>query len=97
MSFTENNFVFTNEICDPLCRNSIAGSFKRFLIRNNIPVRKFHSLRHTFSTQLFKSGVELLTVSKLLGHTNLETTKVYTHVSETEKENAINKLNKIFM
>ena len=95
--FSEDNLVFTNEICNPLCRNAITSSFKRFLVKNNIPVRKFHSLRHTFSTQLFKSGVELLTVSKLLGHTNLETTKVYTHVSEAEKENAINKLNKIFI
>ncbi len=97
ISFTNDSFVFTGFMCQPLCRNVITGSFKRFLVKNNITVYNFHSLRHTYATQLFKVGVELLTVSKLLGHTNLETTKVYTHISEEQKKIAANKLNKLFI
>lgn len=97
LTFSKKSFLFTNNVGMPLNRNSIVASFKRFLIRNGIPIKKFHALRHTYATQLFKSGVELLTVSKLLGHTNLETTKIYTHILDEQKEDAVNKLNKLFI
>ncbi len=97
INFSDENFVFTNLFLNPIRPNNIIVSFQRFLTKTNIPVRKFHTLRHTYATQLFKSGAELLTVSKILGHTNLETTKIYTHVSDKQKEDAVNKLNKIFI
>ncbi len=89
--------MFTNCVCNCLSDSNIHIGFQRFLKRNNIQIKKFHSLRRTFATKLFEEGVELLTVSKLLGHTNLETTKIYTNVSEEQKESAINKLNKLFI
>ncbi len=97
ISFTDDNFVFTNQFSNCLSDSNIHLGFQRFLKRNNVKIKKFHSLRRTFATKLFKEGVKLLTVSKLLGHTNLETTKIYTKVSEEEKEDAINKLNKFFI
>ena len=39
-----------------------------------------HSLRHSFGTHLFESGVPIRTVQELLGHTCVRTTMVYTHV-----------------
>lgn len=51
-----------------------------------------HTLRHTFASQLVMKGVDLVTVKELLGHADIATTMIYSHLSKEHIEQAINKL-----
>ena len=49
----------------------------------------FHSARHTHATMMITLGADLYTVSKLLGHTNSQTTQIYAKIVDESKEKAI--------
>jgi len=53
---------------------------------------KIHTLRHTFASHLVMSGVDLPSVQKLMGHTNIDTTMIYAHLAPDHLSHAINKL-----
>lgn len=61
--------------------------------RINMPDLKPHMLRHTFATELLKKGVNIRAVQKLLRHSSLATTQVYTHLSVEDLREEINKIN----
>ena len=50
-----------------------------------------HTLRHTFATHMLNSGCDIRVVQELLGHENLITTEVYTHITNEELRNTYNK------
>lgn len=55
--------------------------------------RTLHSLRHTFCTILARQGVSLLDASRLMGHSNVNVTaRIYSHVTDNDKKNAVRKL-----
>jgi len=53
---------------------------------------KIHSLRHTFASHLVMKGVDLATVKQLLGHTDIDTTMIYSHLTEKHVDEAVDKL-----
>jgi len=52
----------------------------------------FHCARHTFATLSISHGVDLYTVSKLLGHKDIQTTQVYAKIIDSKKQEAVDKL-----
>ena len=54
-----------------------------------------HKLRHTYASHLVQNGVDLYTVSKLMGHSSIKTTEIYAHLSPITFANAVKKLPKI--
>ena len=54
-----------------------------------IPDFRFHDLRHTFATRLLRKTGNLKLVSRLLGHTTVETTTRYAHVLDDDLQNAM--------
>lgn len=56
----------------------------------------FHAARHTFATLSLNSGTDIYTVSKLMGHTSLETTQIYAELLNQSKDAAVDRLSEIF-
>lgn len=53
---------------------------------------QIHALRHTFASHLVMSGVDLPTVQKLMGHSDIQTTMIYTHLAPDHLTDAVDKL-----
>ena len=67
--------------------------YKQVLKKNNIEEKKYHSLRHTFATRCIKIGMDLKSLSEILGHSNVSITlNLYVHPSLETKNKYINKL-----
>lgn len=62
-------------------QHAISVSAKRAGIEKKVHV---HTLRHSFATHLLESGVDIRKIQTLLGHSNLQTTQIYTQVSKEE-------------
>ena len=56
----------------------------------------FHCSRHTFGTMMLTLGADLFTTSKLMGHSNIQTTEIYAKIVDKKKEEAINLIDGMF-
>ena len=52
----------------------------------------FHCGRHSFASLLLENGVDIYTIKSLMGHTNVKTTQIYTHIVDSAKEKVANSL-----
>ncbi len=71
----------------------VQRAFRKVLKKASIENFHFHDLRHTFASYLRQKGIDLHTISKLLGHKDLRMTKRYAHLNVDSLRDAISKLN----
>lgn len=84
--------LFLSQRGGPLTENGITHLFQTLRKKTGIPDLTPHVLRHTFAHDLAERGVPLQTVADLLGHANLNYTRVYVTSSRKEKKAAVEKL-----
>lgn len=77
-----SSYVFLNNRGGVLSRQFIFKVIKEECIKKGIRKNVSpHTLRHTFATHLLKNGADLRIIQELLGHENLSTTQIYTHLT----------------
>jgi len=92
---TNNDYVFPGKIPGkPLVE--IKKSWQQILKRADIKDFRVHDLRHSFASLSLSQGVDLYTVSKLLGHKNISTTTRYAHLELEKLKAASNKMAEVF-
>ncbi|MBC2457755.1 tyrosine-type recombinase/integrase [Clostridium beijerinckii] len=96
----KHSYLFVSERKNQLCKRQVQYIVQKNISSTGLDVSKYttHKLRHTAATLLYKhSNVDIRTIQTILGHKNISTTTIYTHVDNEEVRNAIrsNPLNKM--
>lgn len=78
-----SDFLFLNRFGGQLGRKGIWKKFKGLSEKAGVD-GKVHTLRHSFATHLLKGGADLRSVQELLGHSDISTTQVYTHLEKDD-------------
>jgi hypothetical protein len=85
----ERGYVLTGDTGDPISRSAVESWLKRFSKRHNLPHINPHAFRHSFASIMIANGVDVVTVSKILGHAKTSmTTDTYSHIIEDAKRSA---------
>ncbi|MUK89925.1 tyrosine recombinase XerC [Ornithinibacillus sp. L9] len=83
-----SDYIFLNSRGNPLTDRGIRLILKKMVEKAALTVHVHpHKLRHTFATHMLNEGADLRTVQELLGHENLSSTQVYTHVTKDHLRN----------
>ncbi len=91
-----NSYVFPSPAGGPISPDSVLHMLHRVLKRAGLAQVRFHDLRHTFATLALQNGVDIKTVSGMLGHYSAGfTLDTYTHVTTSAKKEAANTMGSI--
>ena len=86
-----SEYVFITYQGKPMTRQSIFKYIKKLALDNGIDKEiSPHTLRHSFATHLLQNGVDLRYVQEMLGHEDISTTQIYTHLDRSRLKELVN-------
>ena len=82
------DYLFLNNHGKPITRQGFFKILKKLLLEKGLnPNTSPHTLRHSFATHLLENGADLRVIQEMLGHSDISTTRIYTHISNQKVEN----------
>ena len=88
-SHNNSDLFFLNKQGNPIDRWYVYRLVKKYISKvSDIEKKSPHVLRHSSATQMLNNGADLMAVKEILGHENLSTTQIYTHVSVEQLKKA---------
>ena len=83
---TDNRALFGSRNGNRISTDAVHSLVKKAFLKAGLDATQFsaHKLRHTAATMMLSGGVDVKTVQEVLGHENLNTTQIYTHIENTE-------------
>jgi integrase len=94
-AWKESGRVFTTTIGTALDGDNLTKEFHQLADVAKVPKIRFHDLRHTCGTFLHAQGVSPFTIQEILGHSQLVTTRRYTHVDTALQKSALTKVGEL--
>lgn len=89
----QSDFVFTTSTGQLYYKSSVRTHYARLCKLVGVPVKGFHTFRHTFGSRLAKNGVPIQTVAALMGHSSINvTSRYYINIESDIKKSAISTL-----
>ena len=85
--------LFVSRRRNRIRKTTVEHLVKKYIAQAGLDASKFsaHKLRHTAATLMYKSGVDIRTLQDVLGHDNLDTTMIYTHINDANMQEAANR------
>ncbi|MDD2352438.1 MAG: site-specific tyrosine recombinase XerD [Candidatus Caldatribacteriota bacterium] len=78
----DTNILFLNSNGKPISRQGVFFIIKNYVEKSGLKIKVTpHTFRHTLATHLIENGADLRSVQEMLGHSDISTTQIYTHVS----------------
>jgi integrase/recombinase XerD len=89
---TNTSVIFLNRLGKPLTRMMIFTIIRKYAEIAGIAKKiSPHTLRHSFATHLLQNGADIRVIQELLGHEDISTTEIYTHLDKQSLHETISK------
>lgn len=91
--YEHNDYIFKWDYGKPYAPDFITRKFNRILTNNQLPIIRFHDLRHSCASLLLSKGFTLKDIQEWLGHSDIEiTANIYTHLDQERKKSIISSI-----
>ena len=89
--YDNNDYICRWDDGRPLAVSYVSHAFADLLKKNNLPVIRFHDIRHSVATSLLENDIDLKIIQEYLGHSTMNTTaNFYLHPNINQKKKAVN-------